>query len=785
MTNNYLALAAKVKSRLLPLSPLARKLEILIECLPRRPIQIDLKPVGDVQIIDAIKGEYKAISHMANFEMVLDTSCLNQGGWYYLEAALVRNNGCRDACIRVLEEGGKEITLIPIATNLRGSVREVIFIPPNAAALIWSPTGAVGYFSQSELLFHKITKVESVIRRISRVIFDLWRFRTHSSILKQGIAWMRVLSNLQTAYQLTVKLRLNRQMGNDYAVFITLNDNQTNSDILAMKSQVPQFTLRPTFSIIMPLKASSNALLKESIKSLIHQIYPNWELLLVGGFSEGENNQQTEVEFQEIEPRIKLIKVDPQSDLANQLNVALDQSQGDYIFVMNQHDKIPAHALCMLTREINKHPDVELIYTDEDSIDDQNVRFDHRFKPDWNPDLFLSHHYVGKLALYSKAKALAIKGYRSGFEGAEEYDFALRYLKDIEPSKIKHIPRVLYHSRVIDPLLDAIDNSLHEETTAKKIAHQSAKRALKEYFNYSGVVVAAGPSHGLFHIKHPLPPQLPLVSIIIPTRDKVDILKSCIESIQNKTDYKNWEILVVDNNSIEPETHAYFVKVTSDERIKVLKYDHPFNYSAMNNFAEQQANGEILALLNNDVEVINLEWLTELVSHAVRPGIGAVGAKLLYANGLVQHAGVITGLGGVAGHAHKYLKADEHGYCHRAVVTQNLSAVTGACLVIKRSSYQEVGGLDEKNLVVALNDIDFCLKLGKQGYRNVFTPFAKLYHHESISRGKDDTPEKHALFLKEFEYMKNTWGAMLQNDPAYNPNLTLEFENFSLKAGRV
>ena len=311
-------------------------------------------------------------------------------------------------------------------------------------------------------------------------------------------------------------------------------------------------------------------------------------------------------------------------------------------------------------------------------------------------------------------------------------------------------------------------------------AHQSGKRALEDYFEGDRTIIEDGPTLGTYHVKHPLPMHPPLVSIIIPTRDNVEILKNCIESIQQKTKYANWEILIVDNQSIQSETHAYFKQIESDKRFKVIHYDKPFNYSALNNFAVPYAHGEILALLNNDVEVISFEWLSEMVSYAVRPEIGAVGAKLLYSNGSVQHAGVILGLGGVAGHAHKHLKGDDPGYCHRAIVAQNLSAVTGACLVVRKCCYLQVGGLNETDLKIALNDIDFCLKLLVAGYSNVFTPYARLFHHESISRGHDDTPEKHAVFLQEFGYMKQTWGARLQRDPAYNPNLTLEFENFSL-----
>ncbi|MDD2469064.1 MAG: glycosyltransferase family 2 protein, partial [Desulfobulbus sp.] len=289
------------------------------------------------------------------------------------------------------------------------------------------------------------------------------------------------------------------------------------------------------------------------------------------------------------------------------------------------------------------------------------------------------------------------------------------------------------------------------------------------------------PELGLYHIRHPLPTPAPLVSIIIPSRDKKNILEGCIESIVHKTRYPNWEILIVDNQSTETTTLDYLEAVQQHPRIQVLRYDHPFNFSAINNFAVEQARGEVLALVNNDVEIITPEWLDEMVSHSLQPGIGAVGAKLLYENNTIQHAGVILGIGGVAGHAHKNLAQDAPGYRNRAMVAQNLSAVTGACLVVRKKLYQEVGGLNAADFAVAFNDIDFCLKLAAQGYRNVFTPHAVLYHHESISRGHDDTPEKQTIFNREFHAMKRIWGSTLQKDPAYNPNLSTDFEGFTLK----
>lgn len=792
----------KVKSRLLPLSPLTCALEWLIERLPRRLIKVELKPADGVAVLNESKGEFKANSDAPSFEMTLVPPASFQGGWHYLEAALVRNNGSREANIRadILGEGKESIT-IPIPTNLRGTVREVFYLPPNVTALQWSPTAAPGFFSQSQMLIHKITSLESTLRRLSRVIFDLWRFRNRTPETRAGLTWCGAISNLQDAYRRTTTLRIKRLIGNDYSAFIALNDTLKKTDIRAIRKQVRQLPLRPVITLIMPVQAPIEDFFRAALDSVSGQIYPHWELLLAGDFSADTQSLTIANEYRNKNVQVKIVSVKPGEGLAETLNSALELAQGEFVARINQHDRIPPHALFLLAREINKHPDADLIYTDDDNIDDSNKRLNPRFKPDWNPDMFFSCNYLANFTFYRHARALELGGYRPGFEGAEDYDLALRYLRHTPAARIRHIPRVLYHSRAYGQAVGSTpshdrregrgEGSAHQSTTPSPLqgegwgegtAHHSGKRALAAYFEGSGITVEDGPAPGLYRIKHPLPAQPPLVSIIIPTRDRVEILKKCIESILQKTDYENWEMLVVDNQSVEPQTHTYFEQIQRDTRIKVIRYEKPFNYSAMNNYAVQFSQGEILALLNNDVEVITGEWLSEMVSHAIRPEIGAVGAKLLYSNGLVQHAGVILGLGGVAGHAHKYLKGGDHGYCHRAIITQNFSAVTGACLVVRKSIYEEVGGLNEVSLAVAFNDIDFCLKLLVAGYRNVYSPYAILYHHESISRGHDDTPEKHALYMQEFGYMKNSWGDSLKLDPAYNPNLTLEFENFFIRS---
>ena len=780
MTSSTETCKRQVKSRLLPLSPLESALEWLIERLPRRLVLLELEPNDSIAAIDQKKGEYNATGNAPSFEIKLDPA-LTQGGWYYLEAALVRNNGSREASIRAdICSERKESIIIPIPTNLRGTVREVFYLPPNVSALHWSPTAAQGFFSQSNLLAHKITLLESVLRRMSRVIFDLWRFRDRTPATRAGLSLWGAIGNLQDAYRRTAILRINRLLGSDYSVFIALNETLKKADIRAMRKQVPQLPMHPLISLVMPVHDPRAEFFRGALDSVSAQIYPYWELLLAGDFSAANEIHAIANEYRHRNAQVKIVSVKPGGDLATILNRALELAQGEFVARINQHDQMPPQTLFCLAREISRHPDADLIYTDDDSIDDTNRRLDPRFKPDWNPDMFFSYNYLANLTLYRHARALELGGYRPGFDGAEDYDLSLRYLRDTPEHKIRHIPRVLYHTRTASQAPAPTSSPQLGDGWRDGAVHQSGKGALASYFEGSGVVVEDGPAPGLYRIKRPLPTPPPLVSIIIPTRDRVEILRKCIESIQQNTDYENWEMLVIDNQSVEPETHTYLEQIKHDSRINVICYEKPFNYSAMNNYAVQFTRGEILALLNNDVEVISREWLTEMVSHAIRPGVGAVGAKLLYSNGMVQHAGVILGLGGVAGHAHKHLNGDDHGYCHRAIIAQDFSAVTGACMVVRKSCYLEVGGMNKENLAVAFNDIDFCLKLAASGYRNIFTPYALLYHHESLSRGQNDTLEKQNIFQQEYKYMKKIWRGKLESDPAYNPNLTLEFENFCM-----
>jgi GT2 family glycosyltransferase len=362
-------------------------------------------------------------------------------------------------------------------------------------------------------------------------------------------------------------------------------------------------------------------------------------------------------------------------------------------------------------------------------------------------------------------------------EGSQDHDLLLRCLPHVKDSQIVHIPQILYHWR-------SHPRSTAQSPGSKSYTQRAGLKALEDYLSKhtQNARVELGLLPNTYRVRWPISAPEPLVSLLIPTRDSRELVETAVSSILYKSNYQNFEILILDNGSTDPNALDYFAQIQKrDSRVRVLQYPHAFNFSAINNYGVTQARGEVIGLINNDIEVISADWLREMVSHAIRPEIGCVGAKLLYSNQVLQHGGVILGIGGVAGHSHKHLPGNQPGYFGRAILVQSLSAVTAACLVMRKGIFEQVGGLDEKNLTIAFNDVDLCLKVREVGYRNLWTPYAELYHHESLSRGYEDTPEKIQRFQCEVNYMKDKWGKKLLEDPFYNPNLTLEREDFSLR----
>jgi GT2 family glycosyltransferase len=559
-----------------------------------------------------------------------------------------------------------------------------------------------------------------------------------------------------------------------YGDWVSRYDTVDDVCRIALRTRTKTWRMQPLVSVIMPTYDPKLEWLKEAIESIRRQIYENWQLCIADDCSTNPDVRSLLESYAKEDARIKVVMRASNGHISAASNSALAEASGEWIALLDHDDVLPEHALYFVVDAINRHPDVGLLYSDEDKLDKQGKRAQPYFKCDWNPDLFYSHNLISHLGVYKKSIVDQIGGFRMGYEGSQDYDLALRFIEKIAPSQIYHIPHILYHWRVHP-------GSTAQASQAKPYAAVAGEKALNEHFKRLGVRARSEYCGFGYRARYALPAKPRLVSLIIPTRNAHGLVRQCIESIRNKTLYKNYEIILVDNASDDPKSLRYIDEL-STSGVRVIRDDRPFNFSALNNLAVRHARGEIIGLINNDVEVIEAGWLCEMVSHAERPEVGAVGAKLYYPNNTIQHAGVVLGLGDdrTAGHAHLRVDHDSPGYFGRLALISAFSAVTAACLVIRKSVYDEVGGLDEDNLGVSYNDVDFCLKVREAGYRNLFTPYASLYHHESATRGKEDTADRQARFFREKRFLKKKWGNKLLTDPAYSLNLALDYGDFSL-----
>jgi GT2 family glycosyltransferase len=534
----------------------------------------------------------------------------------------------------------------------------------------------------------------------------------------------------------------------------------------------------PLISVLMPVYNPDPGHLAAAIDSVLGQIYPHWELCIADDASTDPAVQRLLASYAGRDPRIRLVTRPVNGHISVASNSALELVTGDFTALLDHDDLLPVHALYRVAAELELHGQTDLIYSDEDKIDGDGRRHEPHFKSDWNPELFLGQNMISHLGVYRTELMRRAGGFRLGFEGSQDWDLALRVAELSHPARIRHIPHILYHWRVY-----RASGSFSTDHGAK--AAEAGRRAVAEHLERIGQGAAVGTTvvpgiAGYNRVRRALPDPAPRVSLIVPTRDRVELLRNCIDGLLNRTDYPDLEILIIDNASVEPETLAFFDSLSTEPRVRILRQDGPFNFSALNNYAVTQATGSLIGFINNDIEVIEPGWLSEMVSHAVRPGVGAVGAKLLYADGKIQHAGVILGVLGVAGHTHKGFNRHDYGYFSRLQLCQNLSCVTAACMVMPKALFERIGGFDARNLAIAFNDVDLCIRIRQEGYQVIWTPYAELYHLESASRGSDLTPENRDRFAAEVQYMRERWGDVLRSDPYYNPNLSLEATDFSL-----
>ncbi|MGB9440543.1 MAG: glycosyltransferase family 2 protein [Desulfobacterales bacterium] len=546
---------------------------------------------------------------------------------------------------------------------------------------------------------------------------------------------------------------------------------------LKNKAAASDLKFRPLISLVVPTYNTPIVYLRRCIESVISQSYANWELCIADDASTDQEVKQTLKNYASQDKRLKLKLRKFNGHISEASNSALQFARGDFVAFLDHDDELAPDALYHVVKTINEKPDAKIIYSDEDKIDAEDNRYDPHFKPDWSPDLLYSQNYISHLCVYDSKLINAVGGFRKGYEGSQDHDLLLRCVDLVKPDEIVHIPKILYHWR-------SVSGSTALTAAEKNYTTKAGVKALADYFGSKNtpVNVRVGMLPNTYKIDYAISEPHPKVSLIIPTRNQHRVLSKCIDSILEKTKYPNFEILIINNKTTDPESLEYFRDIQQHPKIRIIDYDHPFNFSSINNFGINHALGTVVGLLNNDIEVISPDWLGEMLKHVARPEIGCVGAKLYYPDGKIQHAGVILGIGGVAGHSHKYFNRDEHGYFSRLKIIQNVSDVTAACLLVRKDVYEEVCGLNER-LAVAFNDVDFCLKVREAGYRNIWTPYAELYHHESISRGYENTPAKQKRFSKEVSLMKMLWQGKLDQDPYYNPNLTKDHENFAIELG--
>lgn len=607
-------------------------------------------------------------------------------------------------------------------------------------------------------------KAVSPLRRVTALIKRLAIGRTLVYLKKNGLR-ATVYRVLKGAGPMPVDKRKLKKIAKDYYISAQRREQEENA----------QFPKDIKFSVLVPLYNTPESFLKAMIESVQAQTYKNWELCLADG-SDSEHSFVGEIckKYADGDKRIKYEKLEKNLGISENTNACIRMATGEYIALFDHDDLLHPSALYEVMRAICEHG-ADFIYTDENTFSEEpRDAYNPHFKPDFSPDTLRSYNYICHLSVFSRELLDSVGYFRSEYDGSQDYDLILRLTE--KAKKVFHIRKILYYWR-------AHKNSVAQDVGAKPYTVTAAKKALAAHLERCGlkgeVLDSSVPT--TYHIKYEIDGN-PLISVIIPNKDHTDDLDICLESLYEKSLYKNFEVIIVENNSTEKETFEYYEKIKQRyENLKVVIWTGIFNYSAINNFGVNYAKGEYILLLNNDVEIINGSCLEEMLMFAQRKDVGAVGAKLYYSDDTVQHAGVILGLGGTAGHAHKHFGRSHPGYMARASIAQNLTACTAACLMMRRDVFDEVGGLDE-SFEVAFNDVDLCMKIREKGYLVVFTPYAELYHYESKSRGNDSTPEKLERFRGEIDRFKEKWQKQLDDgDPYYNPNLTLTRDDFSLK----
>jgi glycosyltransferase involved in cell wall biosynthesis len=558
-----------------------------------------------------------------------------------------------------------------------------------------------------------------------------------------------------------------------YHAWISQNDTLDDAARARIRSHIGTMQRKPLISVAMPVYNPEPRHLDEAIQSVRDQLYPYWELCIADDASTDPAVRKTIDRHVREDRRIKVAYRETNGHICRSTNTALECAKGDFVALLDHDDVLVEHALYWVASELEKFPDADVLYSDSDRINDAGVRFSPHFKSDFDLHLLLGQNMVSHLGVYRRSLVQAIGGMRVGYEGSQDHDFVLRAFLQSSQSRIRHIPVVLYHWRL------SARRPTFSQRQLDRCA-EAARRAVKDFLDNKGWDAEVLPAPEAPHhqrIRYRLPSPAPSVSVIVPSKNHVGLLRGCVDGLLRCTDYPDLEILVVDSGSDDRRMQVYLKELAGTERVRVLNYPGPFNVSGINNFAVRQASGTLVAFLHDAIEVTGPGWLAEMVSYAARPDIGAVGAKLYGPDGRVQHAGVVLGIGGIADHLYRGMPHLYPGSFGALVLTREVSALATACMVMRKSVFFEVGGFDEENLPVAFNGVDLCLRIREAGYTNIVTPFAELTHHESATQGLDPVGGQHAELQKEYAYMRERWGSALLRDPYFNPNLSLESTN--------
>lgn len=523
---------------------------------------------------------------------------------------------------------------------------------------------------------------------------------------------------------------------------------------------------RPKFSILTPVYNTPPGVLRDTIDSVFRQIYENWELILADDASTDPRTAEILEEYRKRDPeRVKVLRLAGNSGVAMATNKAAEAATGDFLALLDHDDILTPDALLETALRAEAEPEAELIYSDEDKIDESGKLVQAFHKPDFAPEYLLCNNYICHFCAFRKDLFERCGGFRPGFDGSQDFELFLRLTR--AAARVEHVPKILYHWRMVPGSTSADPNAKGGPW------RETSRKALEETVKERGwdAEVGNGLVPGTYRVRFAVKGD-PRVCIVIPTKDRLDLLRRCVASVRRRTEGANWEILVVSNNSTNDATFKYLDEQTAAGRFRWIAHDEPFNFSRINNVAVAATDAPHLVFMNNDMEVLSGDWLTSMLEYAQQPEIGAVGAKLLYPNDTVQHAGIVLGMMGVAGHVFKHAKAGQHGYFGWIDMVRDVGAVTAACMAMRREVFEEIGGFDER-IAVAFNDVDLCIRTLQTGRRIVYTPYAQLYHHESASRGDDESPEHYMRFRSEIAYMVSKWGQDLYRDPGYNRNLSI------------